>query len=139
MVTYARVPCPECGKMVAENWLVRHLKAEHPIPPPDYSDIDAECQSLVAAMNAFSGIRTVESCCGHGERPFRIWFVVDDLSDLPPLLYWTDVCHTRCGGWCVTVETDCGMSPVVFKLEGPVGAFGDAETMARLMQEYLAE
>ena len=34
MVTYARVPCPKCGKLVAENWMVRHLKAEHPLPPP---------------------------------------------------------------------------------------------------------
>jgi len=133
------MPCPECGEMVAENWLLRHLKAEHPVPPPDYSDIDVECRLLVAAMNKFPGIETIESCCGHGERPLKIWFVADDLDVLPPLLYWTDVCHTGCGGWCVMVETDCAMSPVVFRLEGPVGAFVDAETMAVKMQEHLDE
>lgn len=28
---YERVACPECGEMVARNWLLRHLKTEHPI------------------------------------------------------------------------------------------------------------
>ena len=24
--------CPECGKLVARNWMIRHLKKEHPLP-----------------------------------------------------------------------------------------------------------
>lgn len=29
---FSRVPCPECGEKIAENWLLRHLKREHPRP-----------------------------------------------------------------------------------------------------------
>lgn len=136
MVMYARVSCPECGKMIAENWLVRHLKAEHPAPPPDYSDIDPECRPLVAAMNEFPGIRTISSCCGHERRPFLIGLVADSLDVLLPIVY---LCSYQQHDWRVYAITDGGMSPITFALEGPVGAFADAETMAACMREYLAE
>lgn len=38
--------------------------------------LDPEVVELVEAMNALPGIETYCSCCGHGERPFRIWFRV---------------------------------------------------------------
>jgi len=135
---YKRVPCPKCGRLIADNWLVRHLNEEH--PPPlllNVDELDPECRSLLEAMNEFSGIRAVDSCCGHWQRAFEIWFVADDLDSLPPLLYWIDVCHSGCPGWHVVAQTDCGMSPVVFRLEGPIGAFADAETIATKMREYL--
>ena len=52
--------------------------------------MDKECVRLCESMNRWPGIRTVESCSGHTERPFRIWFDVDNLGDLPHLLYWFD-------------------------------------------------
>ena len=63
--------------------------------PP--SDMDKECVSICRAMNRVPGIRTVESCCGHGSSDFRVWFDVDHLDYLPDLLYWFDSCH--CGLW----------------------------------------
>lgn len=80
-------------------------------PPPD---IDKECVALCEAMNALPGIRTIESCCGHGERPFRIWFKTARLRNLPRLLYWFNGCHSAVYGWTVQVTTDCGMSPATF-------------------------
>jgi hypothetical protein len=38
--------------------------------------MDDEVLELCNAMNALPGIETVESCCGHGSGPFRIWFKV---------------------------------------------------------------
>ena len=58
----------------------------------------------------------MESCCGHGEHPFRIWFKVKSLENLPILLYYCDSCHVGFN-WDCTVQTDCGMSPVTFMLE----------------------
>lgn len=95
--------------------------------PPD---MDPQCIKLCDAMNALKGITTFESCCGHGRSPFRIYFRVDDLKNLPPLLYWFDSCHSGYTGWKVYVTTDCGMSPATFVVEGPVGAFEEADQIA---------
>jgi hypothetical protein len=55
----------------------------------DYS-MDKECVPLCDAINRIDGIDTFESCCGHGNKPFRIWFTVSDLTSLPKLLYFLD-------------------------------------------------
>lgn len=39
--------------------------------------MDAECIPLCDAMNSIKGIRTVESCCGHGKTSFDVWFKLD--------------------------------------------------------------
>jgi|SRR5580692_4223350 hypothetical protein len=101
-------------------------------PPPD---LDAEVLSLCRAMNLFPGITTVESCCGHGRDPYRIWFTADELDDLPALLYWLDECHTLQPGWSVIVTTDCALSPAIFRVEGPRGDFAAAEVIAGLMAD----
>jgi hypothetical protein len=44
----------------------------------DYAKFDPEVVPLCQAMNALPGIKTTESCCGHGKEPFRIWFKVDE-------------------------------------------------------------
>jgi len=88
-------------------------------------------------MNLIPGIKTVESCCGHGEWPFKIWFIADTLESLPPLLYWFDPCHCGLREWAATVYTDCAMSPVVFRITGPVGteAYDGAEKIAHLIND----
>lgn len=49
----------------------------------DYGpDMDEECRSLCDALNSVKGIQTSESCCGHGERPFHVWFKVTDMKGL---------------------------------------------------------
>lgn len=101
--------------------------------------IDPECISLVKAMNQYPGIKTIESCCGHGERPFRIWFEADNLEVLPPLLYWFDACHCGYTGWNIKVTTDCAMSPVHFYVEGPVGAYGMADDIAKDLTNAITE
>lgn len=101
-------------------------------PPPD---LDPEVLSLCRAMNAFRGITTTESCCGHGNGPFRIWFTARSVRDLPALLYWFDGCHTGEYGWQVHVRTDCAAQRATFLAEGPCGGYEAAGTIARAMQE----
>lgn len=36
--------------------------------------MDEECIHLCDALNCLPGVKTRESCCGHGDRPFTIWF-----------------------------------------------------------------
>jgi len=95
-------------------------------------NMDKECISLCEAINNVPGLHTIESCCGHGKEPFRIWFHVEFPDDLPVLLYYCDPCHVGFT-WRCTVSTDCAMSPVHFMLESEaVGeeAYKQSETIA---------
>ena len=105
-------------------------------------DIDEQVVSLCIEMNRFPGIQTTSSCCGHDKDTFCIWFIVEDLEDLPALLYCFDGCHTGIYGWKVMVTTDCGMSPVQFLAESStVGnkSYEESEVIAKYMQEFLDE
>lgn len=99
------------------------------------NDMDPECIALCEAMNKVTGITTEGSCCGHGERPYAIYFRVRRLAQLPRLLYWFDACHCGYYGWECRVRTDCAMSPVYFYVEGPVGekAYAEALDIAKLI------
>ena len=100
----------------------------------DEKKIDIECQALCDAVNLIQGLMTVESCCGHGNTPFHIYFRCDSLKNLPDLLYWLDGCHSGFYGWKCYVKTDCAKGPPVFCIEGPIGAFIEAEEIAKLIK-----
>ena len=115
---------------------------------PDWADLDSkdigidiECLALCEALNRFPGIETVESCCGHGNNPFRIWFVPESLQSLPAVVYFCDKCHNSFDNWNVTVRTDCAMSPVLFMVQGPTGqqAYDEAKEIANLMDAWTEE
>ena len=95
--------------------------------------LDEEVIALVHALNRFEGINTISSCCGHGKSPFCIWFKAELLEDLPPIIYLFDKCHCGFWGWKVEVITDCAESPVTFMIEGPVGAYDEANEIAKIM------
>ena len=83
-----------------------------------YSDtMDPDCIPLCDAMNRLPGITTCESCCGHGERPHRIFFRARRIEDLSPILECAES-----SPWRVDVRWANGNSTAVFMLEGPVGA-----------------
>lgn len=98
-------------------------------------EIDRDIVNIVKVMNKFPGIRTVESCSGHGERPVSIFFVPETIDALPPLLYYFDWCHSGVT-WPVHILTDCGASHVTWMVEskdmGPT-AFIDGNKIAEVM------
>ena len=102
------------------------------------SDMDPECVELCEALNQLPGVKTTSSCCGHGAKPYRIFFTVEKLEHLPPVLYYFDVCHCGRSDWRVFACTDCGMSPAYFCIEGPCGegAFNDSKLIARLFLQH---
>ena len=101
--------------------------------------IDKECLALCEALNLLPDIETTESCCGHDIKPFKIWFRSKTLESLPPLLYFFDGCHCGSYEWSVTVSTDCAMSPVVFRIQGPIGekAYQESAAIAKLLAEWV--
>lgn len=103
--------------------------------------MDAECISICDAINSIPGLCTAESCCGHGEWPFKVYFMCESLEHLPVLLYYCNPCHVGFRWWC-RVKTDCAMSPVVFVLESEaVGevAYREAGVIAEEIMGYLVE
>lgn len=105
--------------------------------PPN--EMDEECIALCNAINKIPGLRTTSSCCGHGKELFRIWFDVDNLKCLPILLYYCDPCHVGFR-WNCLVTTDCGMSPVSFRLESKsMGeqSYGEAQRIANEVLDFL--
>ena len=81
--------------------------------------LDKEVAPLVDAMNAMKGIVTVESCCGHGEDPFRVWFYAESVNTVRPLF---EVVSTR-RGWRITFEEHNSERDrdYIFCLKGPKG------------------
>jgi tRNA(Phe) wybutosine-synthesizing methylase Tyw3 len=84
------------------------------------NDIDKECIILCESLNKIKGIRTTESCCGHGRDPFKIWFWWNDSSkSLMKIIYNMDY------DWLLKRVT--GKYPTenrYFLLQGPSGDFG---------------
>lgn len=81
--------------------------------------MDQECVDLCDALNAFEGVRTVESCCGHGRGPFFVAFEVDTLEALHRVTFWVPE------PWRVRVMA---LNELCFALIGPKN--GEAEKLA---------
>lgn len=105
------------------------------------SNMDRECIELCEALNQIEGIRTVESCCGHGKSAYCIWLVTDSLGALPLVAWSFDGCHCGHYGWRVVVQTDCSMAPLVFMIEGPQGipAYEQSREIAKLIVRTLKD
>lgn len=100
--------------------------------------MDPECIALCDAINSLDGLRTIESCCGHDEHPFRIFLNADNVQALAPLVYYLDRCHSGIRGWSCIAYTDCSGRDVWFRVEseskGEV-AYKEAEKIAGLFRE----
>ena len=94
--------------------------------------IDAECLQLCHALNELPGIKTYESCSGHGKERFAIYFVTENLDTLIPVAYFSGTFHD----WRVIAYTDCSMDKTKFVLEGPVGASDEADRIAYMMGRW---
>jgi len=67
--------------------------------------IDPECEHLCGAMNKIPGIRTVESCCGHGEVPYRIWFEADSVPGMAVVMDYLSPIQNGEFKWDIVVDS----------------------------------
>ena len=86
---------------------------------------------LTLALNAFPGIRTTESCCGHGTRRFWISFRAETIEALGPLLWWFRHDHPKhkYNGWDVVARASEDKQETHFFLRGPTGDAGYKEAI----------
>ncbi len=83
----------------------------------NYPDsMDTECIPICDALNALPGIKTHESCCGHGVHPHRIFFCAETIPSLRPILV-----AARSSAWHVEANWANGGDAIYFMLEGPIG------------------
>ena len=81
------------------------VKAKNPLDVSTIKDIDPEVVPLCNALNRMKGVRTFESCCGHGNRVFVIWFTVSSMITLGRLafgLYGSHSSHEA--SWTIWVD-----------------------------------
>lgn len=98
------------------------------------TDMDPECIPLCDALNALPGIRTLESCCGHGREPHRVWFAAASVDNLRPVLV---AARKSQGPWTVRAGWANGSDTIYFCMEGPPGspdAPGNATEFATLLR-----
>ncbi len=101
------------------------------------ADMDVECIELCNALNMLPGVRTTESCQGHGRHQMWIFFKVAKLRDLIPVCYFTRACHSGLSGWSVEAWTDCSMNYLCFILNGPINTTKEtADKLATFVSRY---
>ena len=79
-------------------------------------EMDPECILLCDAINRIPGVDTTESCCGHDNGTFRVFFHIEDQRTVSILLYYIDPCHMGFR-WDCKVFTDCSMRPACYYIE----------------------
>lgn len=80
--------------------------------------MDSECVVICDAINRIPHVRTVESCCGHGDFPFSVYLQTDDMRYLAIVLF-----YAQGQGWNMRLRTDCSMQPPYIVLDSvEVGA-----------------
>ena len=75
-------------------------------------DMDDECIALCNLLNRIPGVRTSESCCGHGKSLFRLWFRCTVITVIARLARCVDRNYSD-GFWEVVAENADG-EPVGF-------------------------
>lgn len=106
--------------------------------------IDPECIKICTALNELPGIRTFESCCGHGEHGFWVWFEVTNPIE-KGLLILSRCLYNRqdrvptgdSQGWRAVLYHFDRCPRLCFLLEGPTGDYAGADGLAEEISKYL--
>lgn len=103
--------------------------------------MDDECINLCAALNKLPGIETYESCSGHGEAPFRIWFNVNDFDNRSLLLLSRLMsCNYylfNLQGWSIKLDHKDINPQMSFLLEGPAIPSCNADELAKKIEDHI--
>lgn len=67
-------------------------------------DMDQECVDLCNTLNTLPGVSTFESCCGHLEYRYSVWFFCDSIDSLSRLGKVTERNYSD-GNWEVVVDS----------------------------------
>lgn len=68
------------------------------------SDVDCECVSICNTLNRLPDVETYESCSGHGERPFSVWFKCSNIDTLSRLGRAVDKNYSD-GNWEIVLDS----------------------------------
>jgi len=108
----------------------------------NFKKIDKECRSLVRILNKIPGIRTIESCCGHGKFRYEIFFVSKTINNLYAIARCVDIRYGGSSDWrCEVHDTDCYKKPVIFSLNSGdkkgIKTYREARILAKSIRKVL--
>jgi hypothetical protein len=72
-------------------------------------DMDIECIALCHMLNRLPGIKTMESCCGHGKDIYSVWFNCNNIETLSRLGRCIEKNYSD-GNWEIVVDS-CDTNP----------------------------
>lgn len=78
--------------------------------------MDPECIPICDALNALPGVKTSESCCGHGKQPFRVFFNCQSFDTLKRVAR-----AIESSSWKIEALYHNGSDALGFLLEGAIG------------------
>jgi hypothetical protein len=96
---------------------------EFEVAPSGGPPFDEECLQICKTLCSLHGIRTIESCSGHGESRFFVSFTAENVEDLRPIVEAVD----EDDDWILRVG---GQSMIYFFLQGPIGQPQKADKLA---------
>jgi len=109
--------------------------------------MDKEVVDLCDAMNALPGIKTIDSCCGHDETPFGIFFRVSSEEGLFFLTRCVNRRYWKYGGlWKIELSVgdryeSGNLLPVIYHLHSGIivgeDAYNQAKDLIKNMNAHL--
>lgn len=102
--------------------------------------IDPEVVRLCNAMNKVNGIRTCESCCGHGKHPFMIWFYAQRMSSLAKIAHAFLYFSERPRSWEIVTDVPSGSGVNVFFVQSRATgdrAYRQANSIAEAIENWI--
>ncbi len=85
--------------------------------------MDKQVIEFCNKINSLPGLKTYDSCSGHGKKKYYIAFTADKVESIFPLSYAIDPCHSGVVGWKIIVSSDCS-NFISFVLTGPINGKG---------------
>jgi len=111
------------------------------------NEMDPEVVDLCNIMNSLPGVKTTESCSGHGVDRFRIFFRVTDEKGLFFLTRCVDNRYWKYGYlWQIDLSVgdmmkENGVRPIIYQLHsGPIvgeDAYNQAQDLIKNMNDHL--
>ena len=81
-------------------------KEENVFGRPFRAEMDAGCVHFCDVLNSLPGIRTFDSCSGHGKLNYYICFEAEDEFALRSVVQFFDKVSPLKNRWCVKVESN---------------------------------
>jgi len=124
--------CPNCGRITRDPILEGFCQQ-------CIREIDSEARMLILAMNKLPGIRTFESCWGHGRDQFRVWFAAETPDDVAILINVIETCEWPQGErWTIEPWQDFPGQYILRSTDTTSATYGQSRMIAVAIRDLVS-